>query len=201
MAKELNFRISGEVKSLIPIKLERKKLYGWKELRVVEPNGEVCNPAYLSSDGKTIIPKGAMKTGILREDGIWMEKSELVPIHSSDGSSVDVVPSSFDEEIPLTEKVTEEELLDQIISSVYQLQSDDIEEFTKEIGNDIYKFPFSYRGGNESSNGFLLASGNNIFILVGQPAILDYIGYEAKVIIDEPDDDEAKDDDFDFFMM
>lgn len=45
MAKSLNLIIGSNTFALAPTKVERKKLYGWTELRVTDPDGFVCNIA------------------------------------------------------------------------------------------------------------------------------------------------------------
>lgn len=43
MAKQLDIRIDRRSFTVYPTKLERKKVYGWNELRVVTQNGTPCN--------------------------------------------------------------------------------------------------------------------------------------------------------------
>ena len=73
MAKALNIQINGRSFAMGTAKVERKKLYGWTELRAVPPQGEVCQQAGLDGNGVTIVTKGATKVGMLREDGCWMD--------------------------------------------------------------------------------------------------------------------------------
>lgn len=201
MAKALNLILGGSTFALAPTKVERKKLYGWTELRVTDPDGSVCRQAGLDNNGVTIIPKGATKVGMLREDGNWMEKDELQAMHA-DGSVAEAIPSSFDGEITLNHKVEIEELMDCIVTSVYQLEGEGAEEFVKAIGNNIYKFPFSYRGGYDAADGFLLSNGTTPFIIVGTEAQFEMIGLEEQVAVDEPDDEvEMEEDELDFSMF
>lgn len=109
MAKALNLILGGSTFALAPTKVERKKLYGWTELRVTDSDGIVCRQAGLDSNGVTIIPKGATKIGILREDGLWMEKDELQAQHT-DGSVAAAIPSSFEADIVLDEPDDEVEM-------------------------------------------------------------------------------------------
>ena len=102
----------------------------------------------------------------------------------------------------LDHKVTAETLLDNIISSVYQLAGDEVSELAAALGNDIYSFPFSYRGGYESANGFLLSNGAVPFIFVGTEAQFEYIGLEEQAVLDEPTDEvEIEEDELDFSMF
>lgn len=49
MAKELRFSLSGTEYASAPVKLERKKIYGWSDLVATDKSGEVCGSAYLLS--------------------------------------------------------------------------------------------------------------------------------------------------------
>ena len=95
MAKQLDIRIDRRSFTVYPTKLERKKVYGWNELRVVTPNGTPCQQAGLNSDGVTIIPNGNIKNGMLSKDGLWMERSELIAFDAN-GNMAQAVSSSFD---------------------------------------------------------------------------------------------------------
>lgn len=201
MAKTLNFNLNGITYAAVPTKLERKKVYGWTELRVTSGDGSICRQVGLDCSGQIIIPKGAIKLGALKEDGSWVEKSELIAVHE-DGTPAEQVPSSFDGEICLNKKVTPDEFLDNVITSVYQLDSDVTADIMSAIGTDIFKFPFSYRGGFEPSNGFLLANGNAAYIFVGSPAQFSLVGLEEQGVLDEPDDEiEIDEEELDFNMM
>ena len=127
MAKELEFRLGDHLLSLSPTKLERKKLYGWAEMRATTPDGALCNQAGIDISGKIIIPKGATRIGMVGEDGLWLEKESLVAVHA-DGTLAEPITSSFDTTINLVEKATIEDLLDLRVSAVYQLSGEDCEE-------------------------------------------------------------------------
>ena len=47
MARALNFRIGKKVFDLTPLKLERKKLYGWSESLITDLNDDPCIPLKL----------------------------------------------------------------------------------------------------------------------------------------------------------
>ena len=56
MAKELVFKLSGKDYNAAPVKLERKKIYGWTDTIATDRSGDVCGSAYLSPDNALIIP-------------------------------------------------------------------------------------------------------------------------------------------------
>ena len=84
MAKELIFKLSGTDYGAAPVKLERKKIYGWTNIVATDRDGSVCGSAYLSPDDALIIPSGGLKQGTVSEDGRWVEKGELTA-YSEDG--------------------------------------------------------------------------------------------------------------------
>ena len=45
MAKELSFSLAGAEYAATPVKLERKKIYGWSDLVATDNSGEVCDTA------------------------------------------------------------------------------------------------------------------------------------------------------------
>ena len=77
MAKELQFKLNGTDYGAAPVKLERKKIYGWTNIVATDRSGEECGSAYLAPDDALIIPSGGLKQGTVDSDGRWIEKSEL----------------------------------------------------------------------------------------------------------------------------
>ena len=73
MAKELIFKLSGAEYNAAPVKLERKKIYGWTDIVATDKNGDVCGSAYLSPDDALIIPSGGLKQAVVNEEGRWIE--------------------------------------------------------------------------------------------------------------------------------
>ena len=57
-------------------KVDRAKLYGYKELLVLDENGETCEMATLAEDGHTVVGKGGTGMGYLSADGQWCDKSQ-----------------------------------------------------------------------------------------------------------------------------
>lgn len=69
MAKELLFQLAGTNYNAAPVKLERKKNYGWTTIVATDRDGSVCSSAYLSPDDALVIPSGGLKQGIVDSDG------------------------------------------------------------------------------------------------------------------------------------
>jgi len=200
MAKPLQFLIGGSTYDAAPVKLERKKLYGWTDTVATDEAGGVCISAQLAPGGTLIVPPSGVKMATLDADGKWLEKSELTPV-DADGNPLTPVPSSFDAPIALDKKATDEEFLDHIWKAVYQL---DGAELASAVGdNDIYAFPFSYRGGLSQDDGFLLKSGGTLFLFTGEKVEFEMIGVAEEGVLDDQDEETPaeEEDELDFSMM
>jgi len=203
MAKPLNFKIADAIYDLEPIKLDRKKLYGWTEKIVLDDEENECNTLSLYPDLAMIIPKGGVGLGIVGENGRWAEKSDLKYIND-DGSDAQLKPSSFDTPIPLNDVVSIETFLEHNITAVYSLQGEENHpDFVQAIKNnkDIFTFEFSYRTDYSAYPAFLIENSGELFILVGKKIEFEYVGLDESGVLDEEEDTEDEDDEFDFSMM
>ena len=199
MAKELIFKLNGKDFSGAPVKLERKKIYGWTDTVATDRNGDVCVAAYLSPEDVLIIPSGGLKQATVNPDGRWIDKSELTA-YSEDGESVlPVLPSAFDSPIELAIKATIEEFLDNDWESVYQIMN---VELANALGDDIFKFEFSYRGGTNDNDGYLIATPSGLFLFAGDAQEFSFVGLSDETSIDEAEDQDTEEiDDLDFSMF
>lgn len=199
MARNLTITHGKSIFAIAPVKVERGKLYGTTELRVTTPDGSTCHVAGINGDGITIVDTGCTKSGMITEDRLWMERNELIAV-LPDGNMAPQVESSFNTEIPLETKASQEDLLSINVSSVYQLTGSEAPDLKTAIGDDIYTFPFSYRGGFETSKAFLLATEDSLYIITGTSADLEYIGIEQSGVLDDGENIDI-DDELDFSMM
>ena len=199
MAKALQFTIGGGTYEASPVKLERKKLYGWVDVVATDEKGGVCVSAQLAPGGTLIVPPGGVKPGTLDSTGRWLEKSELTPV-DEEGKPLTPVPSSFDAPIALEKKVTEEEFLDHVWKAVYQLDS---AELAAAVGDDIYAFPFSYRGGLSQDDGFLVKSGPALFLFTGGRTEFEMVGVAEEGVLDDNVEENAseEEEELDFSLM
>lgn len=198
MAKELMFRLAGTDYASAPVKLERKKIYGWSDLVATDKSGEVCGSAYLSPDDALLIPASGYKQGSVDEAGRWVEKSDLTAC-DEDGNPLPIYASSFDAPIELTQTVTPEEFLDNDWESVYQLVN---AELAAAVGNDIYKFDFSYRGGTNHNFGYLINAPGGLFLFAGDVQEFPLISLVEQTVIDEVEEEQEEEiDDLDFSMF
>ena len=198
MAKEFTFILDGNAYAAAPVKLERKKIYGWSSLVATDRDGHICTAAYISPEDSLLIPAGAAKMATVDEDGLIVKKSDLVAF-DVDGKALENVPSSFDAPIGLTRTVTEEEFLDHEWSSVYQVQSPDL---AAAIGSRIFTFPFSYSGGTTLLEGFLMNCPAGLFLFAGVPVDFTPVSLGDEAVIDEVEEEVVEDiDELDFSMI
>ena len=57
MAKNLSFTLDGAEYFAAPVKIERKKLYGWSEVIALDDEGNECSLVTVDETGSFIIPK------------------------------------------------------------------------------------------------------------------------------------------------
>ncbi len=197
MAKELKFAIAGTEYGAAPVKLERKKIYGWSDLVATDKSGEVCDSVYLSIDDALLIPSGGYKQGTVDDSGRWVEKSELTAC-DKDGNPLQQLVSSFDVTIELKEKVSVEQFLDNDWESVYQLVNPDL---ASAVGNDIYVFDFCYRAGVNHNNGYLINTPGGLFLFAGDKQEFPLLSLAEQTVIDEVEEVEEEIDELDFSMF
>ena len=205
MAKKIVFEFDGEPVAWELNKVDRSRLYGFKEQQVLDENGDLCDLATLSDDGKTLVGKGGTGIGYLTADGNWTDKSKLVPVNL-EGEEITPVPSSFAAPIKLTTEISVDEYLNHNIRLIYRLTTETaIPEglFTELADGRIFGFDYSYRGGLEADHGFLLMNdAKEVFFLVGDPTSVDYVGLQQSAAIAATEDEpESESDLMDFGMI
>ena len=196
MAKVLQFQCYGSLYEAEPVKIERKKIYGYKEISALDSNGNECRQCYLDASGTILIPPGAVKLSALDEDGNTVERSEMILV-DADGNIPENFPSSFDAPVMLEHTVSEEEFLDHLWKGVYQIDNSELAAAT---GEKIYAFPFSYRGGHTCDEGFLLAANGECFLFCGEKLEFPFLNAPDSGVLDDVEES-CEDDDFEFDMM
>ena len=185
MPKPLVFRFDSHEYAFQLNKVDRARLYGFKELEVKDESDQLCELATLAEDGRTLIGKGGTGVGYVDSDGNWADKSELVPVNL-EGDPMEPVASSFQQVIALGPPITVEEFLNHNIRLVYQLVADAAEpnRLTQSLAEgSIYQFDYSFRGGLEPDAGFLLrAESGELFFLVGDSTAVDFVGLQQQVM-------------------
>ncbi len=157
MAKPLVFQFGGRDLPFGLNKVDRSKLYGYKETEVLAEDGQRCELATLADDGCTVVGRGGTGIGQVSVDGRWCDKQELKPI-DVEGNPLTPVASSFNAPIRLLETASVADYLSHNIRLVYHLLPDgDVADLVTVMQQGtLFSFPYSYRGGLVADAGFLL---------------------------------------------
>jgi hypothetical protein len=192
-------------------KIDRAALYGYVESEAVNADGEVCSRALLAGDGHTIAGKGDTALAYLSPDGLWRERSELRSVDARDGAAIVPVKPTFAFPVNLEGKETcHDEYLNCMIRLVYRLQAepDDGNGVKYDaLLNDLleggmFRFPFSYRGGDLADDGFLLCgSDNEVYLAVGSRCHIEYASLAYNPLPDPDELDEEEEEELDFSMV
>ena len=194
MGKSLNFSINSTLYGGVPVKIERKKLYGCNKIIVYDEEGMECESASLDEGASGLIPKGGLGLGILSPEGLWVERSTLKAVNA-DGKDAVLISSSYDSVITLNKKISARDLLDHCITGFYELPFPGL---ANAIGQDILSFEYCYRASYEPSSAFILASEESAFMLIGYKAEFETLSLAEEAFLDEEDIEEDEDEDIDF---
>lgn len=201
MPREITFKIGESEYSAVPMKVDRRKLYGWTELNATDDDGRPCELLTADESGKFIIPLGGTASGIISPSGLWVERSELVAVDEN-GKPVKLYESSFNTVNLLKHKVNPKQFLDYAINDFYELT--DAGELAKAVGEDIYLFDYTYNASYETSPALVMAAQGTLFLLVGVKNLYEPLCFgDCKTINDEYADDliEQEDAYIDFSMF
>jgi hypothetical protein len=183
-------------------RVERSDLYGFVDTEALDEKGRRCSLATLADDGRSVIASGGTALVTLSPDGNWLDKKQCVPTDAV-GQRITPVASSYSAPVPLEKTATVDEYLSHDIRSVYQIGAEtDLSPLMAELKKGtIYTFPYSFRGGLEADQAFLLlAADGTPFIAIGCPTKLEFVGLEQTATLAEEDDGEGEDA-IDFAMM
>lgn len=205
MAKPLVLQYQGAPIALGLDKVDRSKLYGYVDTEVLDEQGQRCELTTLSGDGHTLVGRGGTALAALSPAGLWREKSALRAVDLQ-GNVITPVKSSFDAPIVLDKQASIDDYLQHNIHLVYRLtvEEGELDPLLAELKSGvIYTFPFSYRGGLEASAGFLLlGTDGNVFLTVGAPGAIEFVGLRQAAGLEEDEAAPAEEEDsLDFGMM
>lgn len=200
MPRQLTFVIKRRRYSASPVKIDRRKLYGWTKIVAADDNAQPCQIVSTDETGQLIIPRGGTAVGLLSPRGEWVERSELRTV-TADGKPAELLPSSFDTQIVLRQKASLEEYFDHNITDFYLLAGAP-EELVQAVGEQIYTFRYCYTEGCAGNPAFVLAASGELFLLIGERLRFEMIGYEEPGFIgQDTDGDEAPEEEIDFSMF
>lgn len=192
-SRSIEFEFGGKPLEFEMHKVDRTRLYGYKELEVLDESGESCELTTLADDGKTLIGKGGTGIGHLTADGNWVEKSDLNPV-DLEGQPIVPVKSSFSAPILLEKEITLDDYLNHNVRLIYQLElkAENKDLVDKLKAGSIFKFPYSFRGGLEADAGLMLMNDEDeIFFLVGDETNISFKGLQQAAPVASVEEDDA----------
>ena len=86
-------------------RLDRRKLYGWKQRVGLDAEGRECINGQLTRDGRWLLAPGSVAEMYLDENGDYVEQSELVA-YDEEGNPLAKLPSTLDTPQPLGEPIS-----------------------------------------------------------------------------------------------
>lgn len=193
MPRPLVLSLDGHEFDIRLVKIDRESLYGKVETEAYDERGNPAMLMVLAPDGKTLIDRGGTALATLDEDGDSVSRADLVPV-DEEGQKIETVPSSFTQ-VNVLKRASVEDYLAQIVKSLYLIEP--LDESDKRFLMDhlsaglIYRFDFSYRGGVEYDNAFVLGSRTDPFMVVGQAAELEFVRLNQAVDLDATEEVEV----------
>lgn len=193
MPRPLTLSLDGREFDVRIVKIDREKLYGKVEIEAFDEKGNPAQLLVLAPDGKTLIDKGGTALATVDENGDSISRADLVAV-DEDGQKIETVPSSFNA-VSVLKKASVEDYLSQLVKSVYVIDSIDAADrkyLQDHLGAGlIYNFDFSYRGGTEYDAAFVLGNKTDAFMVVGNPAALEFVKLNQAVDLDATDEQEV----------
>lgn len=201
MAKSIVLQLGDEISSFSFSRLDRAKLYGYKERQIIDADGQRCSAAYLTSDGAALIPGGGLAMLYVDDNFATVERSVLMTVND-DGATPPLQASTLGVGQTLAGPVAPQDLLDHIVHTVYELGAEELgATLAAELeAGKIYSAPFSYRDDYQLQALFLVKGEGGLFALIGTPTNFEYVRRDAVVEESQSEEDDLSDD-LDFSMM
>ncbi len=203
MARPLVLSLDGQEFSVSIRKIDRDMLYGSMEIEAFDEKGNPAQLLVLAADGKTLLDKGGTALATLDEKGNSIERNTLKTV-DLEGKEIETVESSFSHPNKMaTAKV--DDYLAQLVKSVYILdpfEDGNIDYLLDHLSSGlIYRFPFSYRGGTEYDNAFVVGNGSDAFMIIGKQANFQFSKLNQAARLDDAEEEVISGDEIDFDLF
>ncbi len=74
MAKTASFKTDSFTFTASINKIDRKKVYGWTEVKTYDQDDTECSLAGITKDGRYLLPSGSVALGLFTDDGNHLKK-------------------------------------------------------------------------------------------------------------------------------
>ena len=203
MPRPLILSLDGEEFSVGLFKVDRSALYGDVKIEAFDEKGNPATIKVLAADGNTLIDKGGTALEMVDKSGNSLNRDAIKTV-GTNGKPLKTVESSFSH-VNVLKSASVEDYLSLIVKSIYWVQAteDSSIDLLLEHLNDgrIYSFPFSYRDGIETNDGFFVGNGKDAFLVVGNQATLQFVKFNQTSKLDSVEEDEISADDLEFDLL
>ncbi len=199
MAKPIVLSYQGATSRFDHRKLTRERLYGKRARVPLDPDGEKCARAELTTDGDLLIRSGMTAQAYFDDAANQFAIGDLVAFDAND-DRMERVPSTLGVEHELDGPVDPAEVLSLKLGSVFMLTAEELDDALAQAlqAGSVFKFPFKYRFDYQPDTGYLVGNDNGYFALIGRPIQTEWATLDQE-IHDTFDDDGDDDLDFDMF--
>lgn len=203
MAKNLILSLDGREFEVTIARVDRDDLYGTVEIEAFDEKGKPAALKILAADGKTLIDKGGTALATLNSKGDSIDRAELVAV-DLEGEEIERVESSFNHANEL-KPATVDAYLGLVVKSIYLLDpadGSDLDYLDQHLeSNQIFTFPFSYRGGLSYDSAYILGNGKDAFMVLGKDGELDYLKLNQAGALSSNEEEDISADDISFDLM
>lgn len=203
MARPLVLSLDGQEFSVSIRKIDRDMLYGSMEIEAFDEKGNPAQLLVLAADGKTLLDKGGTALATLDEKGNSIERNTLKTV-DLEGKEIATIESSFSHPNKITTAKVDDYLA-QLVKSVYILdpfEDGNIDYLLDHLSSGlIYRFPFSYRGGTEYDNAFVVGNGSDAFMIIGKQANFQFSKLNQAARLDDAEEEVISGDEIDFDLF
>lgn len=203
MARPLVLSLDGQEFPVSIRKIDREQIYGSVEIEAFDEKGNPAQLLVLAADGKTLLDKGGTALATLDEKGNSVERNTLKAVNL-EGGELATVESSFSRPNELT-VADVDDYLAQLVKSVYMLdafEDGNLDYLLDHLASGlVYRFPFSYRGGTEYDNAFVIGNGGEAFMIIGKQAKFQFSKLNQAARLDAVEEEEISGDDIDFDLF
>ena len=203
MPRPLILSLDGEEFSVGLFKVDRSALYGEVKIEAFDEKGNPATIKVLAADGNTLIDKGGTALEMVDKAGNSLNRSAIRTV-GANGKPLKQVESSFSHVNKLS-PATVEDYLSLIVKSIYWIQATEdssLDLLLEHLGDGrIFSFPFSYRDGIETDEGFFIGNKKDAFLIIGNQATLEFVNFKQTTKLDSAEEDEISADDLDFDLL
>jgi len=203
MARSLILSVDGREFPVQIVKINREDLYGSVEIEAFDEKGKPAELLILAPDGKTLIGKGGTALATLDAKGNSISRTEINVV-GANGEELPRVTSSFEQPNELR-KAEVDDYLSMIVKSVYSIDAAGEESISHLVDllsdGRIYRFPFSYRGGVEYDDAFVIGNGKEAFLVIGKQAAMQFAKLGQAAVLEPIEEEEVSADDLDFDLL